>query len=53
MKKNKIQNINFCKKCLYSSLHPLGIIIDENGVCSGCKIHEEKDIIDWKKNGKN
>lgn len=49
MKKNKIQNINFCKKCLYSSLHPLGIIIDENGVCSGCKIHEEKDIIDWKK----
>ena len=38
--------INFCEKCLYTSLHPLGVEI-ENGVCSGCK-HAEKYNIDWK-----
>lgn len=44
MNNNKI---NFCKRCLYSSLHPLGITINENGICSGCEIHEEKNVIDW------
>ncbi len=39
--------IKFCKKCLYSTLHPLGITINEHGICSGCEIHEEKNIIDW------
>jgi len=40
-------NIKFCKRCLYSSYHPLGIVINEDGICSGCKIHEEKDFLDW------
>lgn len=44
----KNKEIKFCKKCFYSSNHPLGITFDENGICSGCKIHEEKDQIDWK-----
>ena len=37
----------YCKRCLYSSDHPLGIVFDENGICSGCKVHEEKDTLDW------
>jgi len=41
--------IKFCKRCLYSSDHPLGLIINEEGICSGCKIHEEKDFLDWNK----
>ena len=36
-----------CKRCLYNSSHPLGLIIDDEGICSGCRIHEEKDSIDW------
>lgn len=36
-----------CKKCLYTSLHPLGIQFNENGICSGCEIHEEKNILNW------
>ena len=36
-----------CKRCLYTSSHPLGLDIDEEGICSGCRIHEEKDSIDW------
>ena len=36
-----------CKRCLYTSDHPLGIVFDEEGICSGCRIHEEKDKLDW------
>lgn len=40
-------DIKFCKRCLYSTAHPLGLILDEEDICSGCRIHEEKDILDW------
>ena len=40
--------MRFCTRCLYPEIHPLNITFDEEGVCSGCRIHEEKDILDWK-----
>ena len=39
--------MKFCKRCLYSTDHPLGLTIDNEGICSGCRVHEEKNIIDW------
>lgn len=36
-----------CTRCLYMSSHPLGLTFDDEGVCSGCRIHEEKDQLDW------
>lgn len=42
-----LNNIQSCKRCLYTTSHPLGITIDEEGICSGCRIHEEKDTLDW------
>lgn len=39
--------IKYCKRCLYSTDHPLGLTIDEEGICSGCRVHEEKDSLDW------
>lgn len=39
--------IKICKRCLYTSFHPLNITFDENGICSGCKVHEEKDNLNW------
>jgi N-acetyl sugar amidotransferase len=36
-----------CQRCLYTANHPLGLILDSEGVCSGCKVHEEKDYLDW------
>ena len=36
-----------CKRCLYTSDHPLGITFDNDNICSGCLIHEEKDSLDW------
>ena len=41
-----------CARCLYPENHPLNIIFDDDGVCSGCRIHEEKDILDWESRSK-
>jgi N-acetyl sugar amidotransferase len=32
---------------MYPENHALNLIIDANGVCSGCRVHEEKYEIDW------
>ena len=40
-----------CMRCLYTSHHPLHLTFDEEGVCSGCRVHEEKDILDWSERG--
>ena len=37
----------FCKRCLYGENHALKITIDSDGICSGCRIHEEKNNLDW------
>ena len=39
--------VKTCKRCLYRDDHPLGLVIDDDGICSGCRIHEEKDQLDW------
>jgi len=39
--------VRVCSRCLYTQNHPLGIYIDENWLCSGCKVHEEKDTLNW------
>ena len=41
-----MKNIIYCKKCLYTSLHPFGITFNEKGICSGCQIHEEKNNLE-------
>lgn len=40
-------SVQQCVRCLYTSDHPLGLTFDEEGICSGCRIHEEKDTLDW------
>ena len=39
--------MKFCNRCVYPENHPLNIIFDEDGICSGCRIHEEKDFLNW------
>lgn len=40
-------SVQTCKRCLYNTNHPLGLVLDEEGICSGCRVHEEKDRLDW------
>ncbi len=37
---------------MYPANHPYGIVFDEAGVCSGCRVHEEKDFLDWGARGR-
>lgn len=39
--------MKFCNRCMYPENHALNIVFDETGVCSGCRVHEEKYLIDW------
>lgn len=36
-----------CRRCLYTTGHPLGLTLDSQGICSGCRVHEEKNSLDW------
>lgn len=47
LKSQSVYKIYTCKRCLYTSQHPLGLTMDEEGICSGCRVHEEKDSLDW------
>lgn len=40
-------NSSACRRCLYQSGHPFGLVIDEEGICLGCRTHEEKTRFDW------
>lgn len=40
--------MKYCNRCLYPENHPLNIILDDEGICSGCRVHEEKDALDWR-----
>lgn len=42
-----MSELRFCKRCLYGTSHPLGLVLDADGICSGCRVHEEKDRLDW------
>jgi N-acetyl sugar amidotransferase len=39
--------MKYCVRCFYPQNHPLGLTFDAEGVCSGCRVHEEKDRLDW------
>lgn len=44
--------MRFCTRCLYPENHPLNLTFDDQGVCSGCRVHEEKDTLDWTGRGR-
>lgn len=43
--------MKICQRCLYHQDHPLNLCFDDDGICSGCRVHEEKDQIDWAQKG--
>lgn len=47
--KIKKPNIQFCKKCVFPSIGVITSSITPDGECTGCKVSDEKKIIDWDK----
>lgn len=43
--------MRYCRRCIYPENHPLNLTFDAEGVCSGCRVHEEKDRLDWNERG--
>jgi len=42
--------MRFCKKCLYPENAKPALLIDETGICSGCRYHEDVGKhVDWNK----
>lgn len=39
--------MEYCKRCVYPANARPGIILDEEGVCSGCRLIESRPEIDW------
>jgi N-acetyl sugar amidotransferase len=44
--------MRYCARCVYPENHPLHLVLDADGVCSGCRVHEEKDTLDWAERGR-
>ncbi len=41
--------MRYCARCVYPENAKPAIIFDEEGVCSGCRLHESRPKIDWDK----
>jgi len=39
--------MEYCKRCCYPANARPGIVFDEQGVCSGCRVVESRSSIDW------
>ncbi len=47
MSKPELPPITWCSKCVYPSSSAVPLSFNDEGVCTGCKVHEQKKIIDW------
>ncbi len=47
MTDQNLPEISWCTRCVYPSSSAVPLRFDENGICSGCLVHDEKDEIDW------
>lgn len=39
--------MEYCKRCVYPANAKPGIVLDEEGVCSGCRLIESRREVDW------
>ncbi len=44
---NLLPTISWCSRCLYPSSSAVPLVFDEAGVCSGCRVHDQKSEINW------
>lgn len=39
--------MQYCRQCVYPSISPTPLTFDERGICSGCRVAEQKKYINW------
>ena len=40
-------SIQYCQRCTYPAVAATPLTFDENGICSGCRIADQKEHINW------
>lgn len=40
-------SIQYCKRCVYPAIAATPLTFDDNGVCSGCRVADQKKHINW------
>lgn len=40
--------VKYCTRCVYPSISASPLTFDENGVCSGCRVYNQRVDVDWK-----
>lgn len=43
----KPPRVQYCTRCVYPGIAATPLTFDEDGVCSGCRVHDQQDTIDW------
>jgi N-acetyl sugar amidotransferase len=43
----QIPKVHYCARCVYPSSSAVSLVFDKNGVCSGCRVHDQRKEIDW------
>ena len=44
--------MNYCSKCVYPSASAVKLTFDDEGLCSGCRVYNERKKVDWEKRAK-
>jgi N-acetyl sugar amidotransferase len=39
--------MRYCTRCVYPSFAATPLTFDERGVCSGCRVYDQRKLIDW------
>ena len=43
----KIPKMQYCTRCVYPGVAATPLTFDKEGVCSGCRTHDEQKTVDW------
>lgn len=39
--------MKYCSRCVYSAVSATPLTFDQNGVCSGCQVYDQRKTVDW------
>ena len=42
-----VPNVRFCRTCVYPTSSAAPLALDDNGICSGCRVANQRDGVDW------
>lgn len=44
---NRPSPMGYCSNCVYPASSAVPLAFDENGICSGCQVADQRDSVDW------